>query len=889
MPPDNAPAPNGAIEEELYGAAYYASHCGSVPYERNDHWLGFFGRVADELQRAFAPQTVFDAGCALGLLVESLWDRGIETHGRDISAWAIEHARPDIRGFCSVGSIAEPIDGQYDLLTCIEVLEHIPEPDALRAISEMAKVAPRILFSSSPIDFEEPTHCNVRPISYWLARWAETGFAPLTTHDAGYLAPHAYILERSETGRTPRELGSFADRIRHRVALAGIGAKLASTEHERSAACEKVAALSASIELLQDQMRKREIEDRRLRAASAQRAAEAREQADKLRIRIAAMSSAASTHQASPKVAAESNLQLQKARAELRSMTAERDRLLNSTIWRGTWPLRVIAERMPSGLRSVGRRLLSAAWWLATGQLGTRLRERRRIVQDVALVSKSAKFNAGWYAGRYSDVGPSGLDPALHYVTIGGPENRDPGPDFSADAYGKSLGFALPKGTGALVHFLRNGQPRLAVSEAPSNQKPAPANTTPPPASAEPTPVPAPVETASRDILQPSNTIDARLRERFAALVPLRTFRAPHDEARITIVTDSIAADSLYGGVATSFILAALLAKRLNASLRLVTRTRKPDSLGEVASLLGIHGIAWSGNIEVCHSPPDDTGQEVPVAPSDIFLTTSWWTTWATSRSIKPSRMAYLLQEDERGFYPLGDDHLRCSEMLLNPELLYLVNTGLLLEHLQDAGLAPGAIAFEPAFPEQVYHREERTTAGKKSLFFYARPNNPRNLYWRGLEALRAAIEEQVFDPQEWDFNFVGLGTEALILPGGATPRLTPRMAWPDYASFIRRMDIGLSLMDTPHPSYPPLDLAASGAVVVTNRFGRKQTLDNYSPNILCVEPTVSGLLDGLRDGAKLAADPVKLAANFARNGLQRDWERSLAPALDGLVDRFKG
>ena len=150
MPPDDAPVPNGATEEELYGASYYASHCGAVPYERNDHWLGFFGRVADELQRAFAPQTVFDAGCALGLLVESLWDRGVEAHGRDISAWAIEHARPDIRGFCSIGSIAEPIEGHYDLLTCIEVLEHIPEQDALRAITEMAKAAPRILFPRRP-------------------------------------------------------------------------------------------------------------------------------------------------------------------------------------------------------------------------------------------------------------------------------------------------------------------------------------------------------------------------------------------------------------------------------------------------------------------------------------------------------------------------------------------------------------------------------------------------------------------------------------------------------------------------------------------------------------------------------------------------------------------
>ena len=364
MPANDAAVPNGATEQELSGASYDASHCGAVPYERNDHGLDFFGRVADELQRAFAPQTVFDAGCARGLLVESFWDRGVEAHGRDISAWAIEHARPDIKGFCSTGSIAEPIEGHYDLLTCIEVLEHMPEQDALRAITEMARAAPRILFSSSPVDFAEPALCNVRPTQYWLARWADAGFAPLTTHDAGYVAPHAYILERSETGRTARELASFADRIRYRLALFDLGEKLAQTERDRAAAKAEASDLTASIAVLRADMSRREVEDRRIRAASAQRAAEAREQAEHLRMRIAALRTSDGERILLSGTAfpgARIQQELQTTRAELHSVTAERDRLLNSTVWRATWPLRAAAERMPNGLRFAGRCLLTPA------------------------------------------------------------------------------------------------------------------------------------------------------------------------------------------------------------------------------------------------------------------------------------------------------------------------------------------------------------------------------------------------------------------------------------------------------------------------------------------------------------------------------------------------
>ena len=107
---------------------------------------------------------MFDAGRAHGFLVEALWDRGVEAHGRDISAFAISQVRPDIRAYCATGSIADPITGHYDLVTCIEVLEHMNEPDAIQAIAEMTKVTDRILFSSSPNDFAEPTHVNVRPV-----------------------------------------------------------------------------------------------------------------------------------------------------------------------------------------------------------------------------------------------------------------------------------------------------------------------------------------------------------------------------------------------------------------------------------------------------------------------------------------------------------------------------------------------------------------------------------------------------------------------------------------------------------------------------------------------------------------------------------------------------
>jgi hypothetical protein len=335
-------------------------------------------------------------------------------------------------------------------------------------------------------------------------------------------------------------------------------------------------------------------------------------------------------------------------------------------------------------------------------------------------------------------------------------------------------------------------------------------------------------------------------------------------------------------------ILAALAARRIGAGLRVVTRTEAPD-VANVGAVLRAHGIPWEGNIEFLLASRDGApgSRDVAASADDLFLTTSWWSTWATRQSVPRAQIAYLLQEDERMFYPLGDDQLRCAETLSDPTLLYLVNSELLLAHLQDEGLAPNATAFEPSFPARLYHPiapGSRRAGEKRAFFFYARPNNARNLYWRGLEALSAAIEEGVFEPDEWEFHFAGHGAGSLSLPRGVRPLFPGPMAWPDYAAFVRRMDVGLSLMYTPHPSYPPLDLAASGAVVVTNRFGRKRDLDRYSRNIICADPDVPSLVAALRNATILAADCKTREANFARNGLQRDWATSMAPALDRIA-----
>jgi GT2 family glycosyltransferase/glycosyltransferase involved in cell wall biosynthesis len=173
---------------ELYDAYYYAHGCGR-PYQRDDEWLRFFGSIAKRIVQDIQPQTVLDAGCALGLLVETLRDRDVAAFGVDIATYAIEQVYAPMQPYCWAGSVADPFPQHYDLIVCIEVLEHMPQTEAEQAIVNFCQHTNDILFSSTPFDYKEATHFNVQSPEYWAEQFARQGFYRDVDFDATFITP----------------------------------------------------------------------------------------------------------------------------------------------------------------------------------------------------------------------------------------------------------------------------------------------------------------------------------------------------------------------------------------------------------------------------------------------------------------------------------------------------------------------------------------------------------------------------------------------------------------------------------------------------------------------------------------------------------------------------
>lgn len=230
-----------------FDANYYATGCG-IPYERNATWLAFFAAIADRIVDEIGPRTVLDAGCAMGFLVEALRERGVEAWGIDVSEYAIGQVHPSVRAFCRVGSIAEPFERRYDLIVCIEVLEHMPAAEGERAIANLCAHADDVLFSSSPDDFTEATHVNVQPPEYWAERFARHGLFHDLDFDASFVTRWAMRFRRSDepvhglVRRYERRLTRMQEENR----------QLRAALHEIRASTRDVAQLCAERDTLRD-------------------------------------------------------------------------------------------------------------------------------------------------------------------------------------------------------------------------------------------------------------------------------------------------------------------------------------------------------------------------------------------------------------------------------------------------------------------------------------------------------------------------------------------------------------------------------------------------------------------------------------------------------------
>jgi SAM-dependent methyltransferase len=149
-----------ADAEALYDGAYFGAGRDPSGDRQGQSGYASYDRISSNadiaaylLWRNFRVTTSLDIGCATGFLVEALRELGLDAQGSDISHYAVEHATPGARGHLKVGNLLDGLpfaDGQFELVTTLEILEHLPPADVPQALREIRRVCSGVVYATIP-------------------------------------------------------------------------------------------------------------------------------------------------------------------------------------------------------------------------------------------------------------------------------------------------------------------------------------------------------------------------------------------------------------------------------------------------------------------------------------------------------------------------------------------------------------------------------------------------------------------------------------------------------------------------------------------------------------------------------------------------------------------
>jgi hypothetical protein len=301
--------------------------------------------------------------------------------------------------------------------------------------------------------------------------------------------------------------------------------------------------------------------------------------------------------------------------------------------------------------------------------------------------------------------------------------------------------------------------------------------------------------------------------------------------------------------------------------------------------------------------------QTLAVHGQDHFMATAWWTahnalallSWQQTLAPKAvaRRMLYLIQDYEPGFYPWSSRYLLAQATYEQPDrTIALMNSHWLAEYLKAQGYVfPTQRVLQPRLHPVLAAVRSRSPsfAKERIVLVYGRPNTERNAFSLIVASLR--IWASLY-PQAAQWRVVSAGEEftPVDLGNACTLHSVGKLGIEAYADLLSRTAVGFSLMVSPHPSYPPLEMAAFGAHVVVNRFANKD-LSAISPLLVPASPSnpagfAAALLAMTRkfDAEETHHVPTRISeagwlAQFIQSsGQQADWACDLAAELLGTA-----
>lgn len=363
--------------------------------------------------------------------------------------------------------------------------------------------------------------------------------------------------------------------------------------------------------------------------------------------------------------------------------------------------------------------------------------------------------------------------------------------------------------------------------------------------------------------------------------------------ARVTILIPSLQKSSFFGGTATALFFAAICAEKAGMPL-LIAETLKKGRVeeAEIRKFYKDNNIGFKQKIEFSDLSPRKYNNYgyIDLHPDDIFICSAWWDAYLLEQLPLTQKFIYLIQDYEPIFYNNSDLQVLAESTYHSEKFIPVCNTKFMLEFMASKGytyIEQEGIYFEPAvnIGKRIGVASATSAPGTKRIFVYGRPSVERNLFYTALKALDELFTEQALNPAEWECFMAGQdGISNILLESGKVINNLGKMDVRDYYEFAKTIDLGVSLMLAPHPSYPPLELSSLGSAVVSTKYETKQDLKRYNDNLFLCDASVSAIKQSILEAVRL--DKATRIRNAKATNLESDWTKALEHSISTLLKR---
>jgi len=320
-------------------------------------------------------------------------------------------------------------------------------------------------------------------------------------------------------------------------------------------------------------------------------------------------------------------------------------------------------------------------------------------------------------------------------------------------------------------------------------------------------------------------------------ITPIEAGTSSHERLRFNIMIPSLNQEDIFGGVNTALMFFDQLTKALGemASFRIIITCYKPhDEVFHRFSSFTRVELDTDSDEQFQITPIYDRfGKKLPISPNDRFIATAWWTAYLAQTLVRQQSklyrqtrkpMIYFIQDYEPGFYCWSSQSVLAeSTYKSDVPIIAIFNTALLRDFFLNHEYGFSAeYHFEPRLNAHLKKKYGQFPASRKrTIAIYGRPSAPRNCLPVIVEALKKWVWLQP-DVNQWQLISVGESHQDVDLGNGMILQSHGKLSLDDYAALLSESAIGISFMVSPHPSYPPLEMAHFGMLTLTNSFENK-------------------------------------------------------------------